>query len=200
MNQELIQKLRYSYAGQHESHELPLPLNDSLQLISEFFKHNQTNKLCLVFSSKEYAAQWLSVPTVLFLIESDFAQFKSEIAETYKQYKVGDKLKLNGVAIVEWVGIKENGVAFKTKAGKESSGAIITIDFTQSIKLQRADAARQLSSLAKVKSVLPKRNTTPTELLLKIDTYGNKEFIKNSICLISKFKSYDNSIRVGEMM
>lgn len=194
MNQELIQKLRYSYAEQHESHELPLPLNDSLQLISEFFKHNQTNKLCLVFPSKEFAAQWLTVPTVLFLIESDFAQFKNEIAETYKQYKPGDKLKLNGVAIVEWVGIKENGVAFKTKAGKESSGAIITIDFTQSIKLQRADTARQLSSLAKVKSVLPKRNITPTEHLLKIDTYGNKEFIKNSICLISKFKSYDNSI------
>src|SRR5690349_17679156 len=116
MNQELIQKLRYSYAEQHESHELPLPLNDSLQLISEFFKHNQTNKLCLVFPSKEYVAQWLTVPTVLFLIESDFAQFKSEIAETYKQYSPGDKLKLNGVAIVEWVGIKENGVAFKTKA------------------------------------------------------------------------------------
>jgi hypothetical protein len=194
MNQELIQKLRYSYAEQHESHELPLPLNDSLQLISEFFKHNQTNKLCLVFPSKEYAAQWLTVPTVLFLIESDFAQYKNEIAETYKQFKPGDKLKLNGKAIVEWSGVKESGVAFKTKGVGESSGAEITIDFADVIKLQKESPTRKLSSLKTVKEVLPKRNFTATEKLLKIDTFGNKEFIKNSICLITKFKSYDDSI------
>lgn len=194
MNQELIQKLRYSYAEEHESHELPLPLNDSIQLISEFFKHNQTNKLCLVFPSKEYAAQWLTVPTVLFLIESDFVQYKNEISETYKQFKPSDKLLLNGVAVVEWVGITTNGVAFKTKGVGQSSGAEITIRFADVIKLQKIIGTRQLSSLKTVKEALPKRNITPTEQLLKIDTFGNKEFIKNSICLISKFKSYDDSI------
>jgi hypothetical protein len=194
MNKELIQKLRYSYAEQHESHELPLPINDSLQLISEFFKHNSSNKLCLVFPSKEYAAQWLTVPTVLFLIESDFAKYKNEIAETYKQFKLGDKLKLNGIAIVEWSGVKEKGVAFKTKSVGESSGAEITINFADVIKLQKELKTRKLSSLKTVKEVLPKRNVSPTEHLLKIDTFGNKEFIKNSICLISKFKSYDDSI------
>ncbi len=194
MNLELIQKLRYSYTEQHESHELPLPLNDSLQLIAEFFKHNTSNKLCLVFPSKEYAAQWLTVPTVLFLIESDFNQFKSEIAETYKQFTPGDKLKLNGKAIVEWVGLKGSGVAFKTKGVGESSGAEITIDFADVIKLQKELDSRKLSSLKTVTEVLPKRNITPTEKLLKIDTFGNKDFIKNSICLISKFKSYDDSI------
>jgi hypothetical protein len=194
MNQELIQKLRYSYAEQHESHELSLPLNDSLQLISEFFKHNTSNKLCLVFPSKEYAAQWLTVPTVLFLIESDFAKYKNEITETYKQFKPGDKLKLNGKAIVIWSGVKESGVAFKTKGVGESSGAEITIEFADVIKLQKESPTRKLSSLKTVKEILPKRNITPTERLLGIDTFGNKEFIKNSICLISKFKSYDDSI------
>lgn len=194
MNRELIQKLRYSYVEQHESHELPLPLNDSLELISEYFNHNTSNKLCLVFPSKEFTAQWLSVPTVLFLIESDFAQFKSEIAETYKQFKQSDKLMLNGKAIVEWSGVKEKGVAFKTKGVGESSGAEITIGFDDVIKLQKVDATRKLSSLKTVKEVLPKRNITPTEQLLEIDTYGNKEFMKNSICLISKYKSYDDSI------
>src|SRR5687768_9429412 len=121
MNQELIQRLRYSYTEQHESHELPLPLSDSLQLITDFFKHNQTNKLCLVFPSKEYVAQWLTVPTVLFLIESDFDLYKNEIAETYKGFKRGDKLKLNGKAIVEWLGVKEKGVEFKTKGVGQSS-------------------------------------------------------------------------------
>ncbi len=194
MNQELIQKLQYSYAGQHEAHSLPLPLKDSLQLISDFFASNTTNKLCLVFPSKEYSAQWLSVPTVLFLIESDFAQFKSEIAETYRQFRQNDKLMLNGKAIVEWSGIKPKGVAFKTKGVGESSGAEITIAFADVIKLQKVEATRKLSSLKTVKEVLPKRNITPTEHLLKIDTYGNKEFMKNKICLVSKFKSYDDSI------
>lgn len=200
MNQELIQKLQYSYSEKHETHPLPLPLKDSLQLISNFFSHNTSNKLCLAFPSKEYAAQWLSIPTVLFLIESDFTQFKSEITKSYKQYNPGDKLLLNNEAIVEWVGIKEKGGSFKgptfkTKQTKDSSGAEITIKFSDVIKLQKAPVNRQaLSSLKKVKEALPSRTVTPTEDLLKIDTYGNKEFIKNNICLVSKFKSYDDSI------
>ena len=105
MNQDLIQKLQYSYAGQNEAHSLPLPLKDSLQLITDFFASNTTNKLCLVFPSKEYSAQWLSVPTVLFLIENDYTEYKEEIFESYRQYNLGDKLKLNGDAIVEWAGI-----------------------------------------------------------------------------------------------
>lgn len=203
MNQELIQKLQYSYGEQHETHPLPLSLKDSLQLISEFFKHNTTNKLCLVFPSREYAAQWLSIPTVLFLIESDFIQFNSEITESYKQYKPSDKLILNNKAIVEWVGIKEKevggeifkGPTFKTKHIGGSSGAEITIRFSDVIKLQKAPSNRQsLSSIKTVKETLPLRNITPIEKLLKIDTFGNKEFIKNKICLVSKYKSFNDSI------
>jgi len=195
MNQDLIQKLRYTYTGQEEAQSFPLPLKDSLQIISDFFANNKTNKLCLVFPSREYSAQWLSVPAVLFLIESDFSQYKNEIAETYKHFKKGEKLILNGEAIVEWVGVKPGGVAFTTKAGKDSSGAEITIKFSDVIKLQKAPPSRNaLSALNKVKAVLPSRKTTPIERLLKIDTFGNKEFIKNKICLVSKFKSYDDSV------
>ena len=179
MNQELIQKLEYSHTGQQETYSLPLPLKDSLQLISGFFGSNTTNKLCLVFPTKEYAAQWLSIPTVLFLIENDFANFKAEIFLSHKQYKPGEKLKLNDKAIVEWIGIKADGVAFKTKGTGESSSAEITIRFADVIKLQKVESTRKLSSLKTVTEVLPKRNITPTERLLNIATYGNKEFIKN---------------------
>lgn len=195
MNKELIQRLEYSYAGLQESFSLPLPLKDSLQLISDFFSSNQTNKLCLVFPTKTFAAQWLSIPTVLFLIENDFLNFKGEIFENYKQYKGGDKLILNNIAIVEWSGINQTGVTFKTKGTKDSSGAEITIKFSDVIMLQKALASRKvLSSLKTVKEALPSRNTTATEKLLNITTYGNKEFIKNKICLVSKFKSFDDSI------
>lgn len=199
MNQELIQKLEYSHTGQQETYSLPLPLKDSLQLISGFFGSNTTNKLCLVFPTKEYAAQWLSIPTVLFLIENDFANFKAEIFLSHKQYKPGEKLKLNDKAIVEWIGIKADGVAFKTKGTGESSGAEITIRFADVIKLQKVESTRKLSSLKTVTEVLPKRNITPTERLLNIATYGNKEFIKNKICLVSKFKSFDDSIEKTTM-
>ena len=179
MNQDLTQKLQYSYAGQNEAHSLPLPLKDSLQLISDFFSNNTTNKLCLVFPSKEYSAQWLSVPIVLFLIENDYTQYKEEIFASFRKYNLGDKLKLNGDAIVEWAGIRNNSVAFR--AGKEPNIATFTIDITQSMKLQRTEQTRQLSSLKRVKQALPGKIITPTDELLEINTYGNKEFIKNKI-------------------
>lgn len=193
MNQVLIQKLRYNFAGHDEAYSLPMPLKDSLQLITDFFASNTANKLCLVFPSKEYSAQWLSVPIVLCLIENDYTQYKEKIFESYKQYNLGDKLILNGDAIVEWAGIKNNSVAFK--AGKEPNIAVFTIDITQSIKLQRTEQTRQLSSLKRVKQALPGKIITPTDELLETNTYGNKEFIKNKICLVSKFKSYDDSIK-----
>ncbi len=194
MNSDIIQKLRYSHEGHNESCPLPLPLKDSLQLISGFFTSNTTNKLCLVFPSKEYAAQWLTVPTVFSLIANDFAQFKGEIFQSYKDYRSGDKLILNDVAIVEWAGIKENGVAFKTKGVKGADGAEITIKFSDVIMLQKAPPGRKvLSALKTVKEALPTRSISATDKLLNIDTYGNKEFIKNKICLVSKYKSFDES-------
>ena len=201
MNSELIEKLEYSYVGQHEAHQLPVSLKESVHLISDFFGNSKANKLSLVFPSKEYTAQWLSIPKVLYLIEDDYAQFKGEIFESYKQYKQGEKLILNNKAIVEWAGIDQNRVTFKTKGNKKSSGVTIGIRLSDVTMLQKAPAKRQaLSSIKAVKEVLPSRmqrltrDKTPIEELLNIDTYGNKEFIKNNICLVSKFKSYDYSI------
>ena len=72
---------------------------------------------------------------------------------------------------------------FKTKGTKDSSGAEITIKFSDVIMLQKAPASRKvLSSLKTVKEALPSRNITATEKLLNITTYGNKEFIKNKNC------------------
>ena len=169
MNQELIDKLQYSNSGELEVYSLPLPLKMALKLTSDFFASNTNNKLCLVFPSKELAAQWFSIPIVLELIKNDFSLFKDEIYKCYKQYKVGEYLILNNQAIVEWVGIKENGVAFKTKAIQESSGAVITIKFSDVIKLQKAPASRKvLSSIKVVKQALPATILTPLEKILKI--------------------------------
>jgi hypothetical protein len=196
----LIQKMLYSYPGaEYRPHQMHQVLIDALQVISAFFKNNTTNKLCIVFPSKEYAAQWLAVPMVLSLIRDHYEQYKSEIIESYKKFKPGDKLILNDKAIVEWVGIKEirdhgfSGPTFITKGIGNNSDTIVTIKFSDVTKLQIAPNSRQVLSSSKiVKKAYYSRNLTPTEKLLNIDTYGNKEFIKNNICLVSKYKYYDN--------
>lgn len=194
MDKDLINKLQYSYVEQNEAYSLPLPLKDSFQLISDFFANNTSNKLCLIFPAKELIAQWISIPYVLSIIKNDFLEFENEIYETYKSYRIGDKLILNNKAIVEWVGIKQNGVTFKTKSEKESSGAEITIKFSDVIKLQKAPPSRKLlSSLKLVKSVLPSKKTTPIEDLLDIQTHGNKEFIKSKLCLVGKYFEFQKS-------
>jgi hypothetical protein len=195
MNHKLIQKLSYSHKGHKEQHSLPLALKDSLQLISDYFTNNSSNKLCLVFPTKEFAAQWLSIPTVLFLIESDFAQFKNEIVESLEKYKKGDWVILNNEAVVEWVGRNIDGFIFKHK---EHNGIDkITISIKKISKIQPAPSNRKaLSGLNRLMQALAKSNENPTDKILDIQTEGNKLYQKNSICLISKHISFENSISV----
>jgi hypothetical protein len=193
MNHKLIQKLSYSHKLHKEQHSLPLALKDSLQLISNFFTNNSSNKLCLVFPTKEFAAQWLSIPTVLLLIESDFAQFKNEIVQSLEKYKKGDWVILNNEAVVEWIGRNVDGFIFKHK---EYNGIDkITISIKKISKIQPAPSNRKvLSGLSRVMQAIAKSNLNPTDEILGIQTEGNKLYQKNSICLISKHISFENSI------
>lgn len=194
MKQELIQKLQYSYTGWHATHPLPRPLKDSLQLISEFFKHNTTNKLCLVFLSKEYAAQWLSVPLALDLIKSDYLRYSDDIYNAYKKYKKGDWLILNNDAIVEWSRAESGFIYFKHKPNRNNEEEI-GVRLKDISKLQPAPNSRHsLSSYRRVKEAIFSRSNSPIDSLLEIKTDGNKLFQKSCLCLISKFKSYDDSI------
>lgn len=193
MNKDIIQKLKYSYTGQVETHELPMPIKESLQIISDFFTKSSNNKLCLVFPTKEFAAQWLSIPTVLFLIESDFAQFKNEIVESLEKYKRGDWIILNNEAVVEWVGRNAHGFTFKHK---EYNGVNeITISIKKISKIAPAPESRKaLSGYKRVIEAIAKTIEYPTDKILGIQTEGNKLYQKNSICLISKHISFENSI------
>lgn len=194
MNQELIQKLQYSYTGKHETHPLPLPLKDSLQLISDFFDHNTTNKLCLVFPSKEHTAQWLSVPLALDLIKSDYLQYSDDIYNAYKKYKKDDLLILNNDAIVEWSRAESGSIYFKHKPTKNNEEEI-GIPLKNIYKLQPAPNSRHsLSSYDRVKEAISSSSSSPIDSLLEIKTYGNKLFQKKCLCLTSKFKSFDDSI------
>jgi len=199
MNQDLIQKLQYSYIGPNEAYSLPLPLKDSLQLISCFFANNQNHKLCFVFSSKEFSSQWLTVPLTLNQIFQDYVSNQDEITESYKHFRPGDKLLLNNEAVVEWVGLKEikkgsftrNSALFRTKSSKGSACLEISIPFKKIIKLQKTNK-KVLSAQKKVLEALPKRKITPLEQLLDIETFGNHEYIKSRTCLVTKYKSFND--------
>src|SRR4051794_31006591 len=101
---DLIQLLQFALKEDDNPYPFPTVLKDSFQLIQDFFSQNVNHKLCIVFPTKEFAAQWLSIPTVLFLIKSDFNKYKNEIVEALEKYSKGDKLILNNEAVVEWIG------------------------------------------------------------------------------------------------
>lgn len=189
MNIDLIHKLFFAYGGNHDHYAFPSFMNNSIQIISDHFGSDSNNKVCFVYPAKDYIAQWLSIPMTLSLIEKDFKENNNIFFESYKQYRIGDKLLLNNRAIVEWAGISSKGVSFKTKAEKESSGAIITIRFVDVLKLQKSPSSRKkLSSIKLVKEALPASESTPMDKLLDISTCGNREFIKSQIAMICKFK------------
>jgi hypothetical protein len=201
MSLELIQKLQYSYAGQNEAQPLPLPLKDSFLLLSSFFARNVNNKLCLIFSSKEFASQWLAIPLTLEQIFQDYHSYRDEIAESYKFFRTGEKLFLNNQAVVEWVGLKETkegtltkkSALFRTKSTKGSASLEISIPFEKITRLQKTNK-KVLSPQKMVLNALQKTSITPLEHLLEIETFGNHEFIKSKTCLVTKFITFNNSI------
>lgn len=195
--QNLLEELRYSFMSHIEQFPISSTLKSSLQIISNYFCCNSSNKICLVFPAKEIAAQWLSIPIILLELKKDFGIFKNEIFESYKYYKFGDKLILNNKAIVEWMGIQKKkfiGPTFRTNEGKDSGAAEITIKFSDIITLQNApDQSKPLSTLNIVRKNLGKKRQTPLEKLLHINVSGNLQFSKNKICLVSKNKLFDKS-------
>lgn len=201
MNQELLQKLRYSRSEEIETYPLPLVLKESLLLISAFFKNNQSNKLCIVFPTRGSVAQWLSIPLALSEIREDYLKFSSEIYDAYKKYKPGEKLFLNNKAVVEWVRGDESTFTFKTKGQifkynpwKNTTGDIISVNTERINNLRPAPANRKLSSRKTVYKNLRPNSEHPLDKLLSLNSNGNLLFIKTSICLVTKYKLFEDSI------
>lgn len=175
-------------------YDLPYSIVNSLNIIDVLLNDDSTKKLCIVFPSKEYAAQLISIHLAYTNICKNFEEFKSDIAESYRLYRRGDKLQLNGKAIVEWVGMRNGGCVFMTKGDGPHSGAEIQISYGDINKLQKVERDKKLSAIKRVKEVLPRSNKTALDELLKIETYGNKDFIKDSVILLGKFNKYDELI------
>ncbi len=194
MNKDLINNIRYSFVSREIQTPLPSPLKDSLQLISDFFANNSTNKLCLVFPSKKFVTQWLSVPITLEAIKNDYTNNFSDIYDAHKKYKIGDKLILNDDAIVEWAGSDSVFFYFKTKSEKNSSGVTIKVKIKHIKKLKPSPSNRNvLSPFSRVKKAFYTDRTYPLDEMLNINTEGSNGFVKSIICLVGKYKFLDES-------
>lgn len=195
MDNHYVDKFQYSYSTNSDNYELPFLLKTSLKLISNFFQEKNNHKLCLIFPSKEFVAQWLSIPLALKQIQDDFITNHQDIYNAYQKFKPGDKLIINNAAIVEWVGHNDQGIKFKTREERNASAAIHIIEYKNVEKLQPAPPSRSILSLAhKARIALYKEITDPLDKFLGINSFGNRSYQKNSITLISKIHTFDYSL------
>lgn len=192
MNFEFVKNLRFSNSKEG-SCGYPLPLIESIRIISEYFKLNRNNKLCIVYPSKEFAAQWITISLTLSQILLDYIHYNQEIYNSYLRYKEGNRLILNNEAIVEWAKSEGDMIYFRYRPYQGINE--IGIELKHISKLQIPPVNRKsLSSFKRVKKALSLENNPPIDKLLNVNTEGNREFQKNSVCLISKYKSYDDSV------
>ena len=136
-----------------DKYDLPYSIVNSLNIIDILINDESTKKLCIVFPSKDYAAQLISIHLAFSNICKNFEEYKSEIAESYRLYRRGDKLQLNGKAVVEWVGMRNGGCVFMTKGDGPHSGAEIQISYGDINKLQKVERDKKLSAIKRVKEV-----------------------------------------------
>lgn len=192
MNNEFVNKIRVSQSESGKSFNIPPTIIDAYKISSKYLNKKDNAKICFVLPSREYTSQWLTLLFTLDSIKTDFQMYENEIFDSYKTFKVGHLLILNNQAIVKWVGYDDKFIMFSSKPEKNASAPIRFAKHKDVIKLQPAPANRTaISAYRRVIQALKNSVENPIDNLLDIYTAGNKQFIKKSICLIDKFKDYD---------
>jgi len=188
----MIKNLHFS-RNNTDNFALSRPLLDACRVLSSFFEKNNNNKICIVFPNRDSATFWLTVHFTLQLILKDYKTYAHFIYNSHKYFSKGDRLILNNDAIVEWSKAESELIYFKYRPfnGTDEIG----VSLKNISKLQPAPPNRKsLSSYKRVKNAIFSKSKAPLDILLNIKTDGNKLFQKNSLCLISKYKSYHDEI------
>jgi hypothetical protein len=201
MDSGFIERFKISRVGDDSIYPYPLLLKDALNKSLFYIENPASEKLCLIFPTKELAAQWFAIPLALKYVQKDYYKYAHEIYNAHKMYREGDKLILNNNSVVEWVGSDKEGITFKTKKKGRSENPQITVKFEYIIKLQPAPSNRNaLSTYKRVRQGLFENAKHPIDKLLRINSEGNRLFLKNSIGLISNinvFSKVNDEINVN---
>ena len=192
MTKEIVKNLQFSNNNNNDVFTLSKPLLDTFQVLSDFFENNKNNKICIVFPAKVSATHWLSIPLTIQLILQDYKSYAHHIYNSHEYFNKGDNLILNNDAIVEWSKAESDLIYFKYSPFNHVDE--IGVSLKNISKLQPAPPNRKsLSSYKRVKNAIFSKSKVPLDRLLNIKTDGNKLFQKNSLCLISRYKSYDDA-------
>lgn len=192
MSNSFLNRIRVSNSVSGRKFNIQPTVIKAYQIASEYLHKKYKTKLCFVLPAKEFTSQWLTLLLTLDSIKSDFQMYENEIFDAYKSFEKDQLLILNNDAIVKWVGYTDEFIKFSTKPEKNASAPIRFAKHKDVIKLQPAPSNRTaISTYKKVMESLNKKDENPIDEILNIYTAGNKQFIKKNLCLIDKFKDYD---------
>ncbi len=201
MDADFIKSLKYqNKLG--EGACLPAILQEVIYSIEKFFHSGTSNKLCIILPCKEYSTQWVTFPLALQQLKSEFRKHKSAAVKDFSVFKRGQKLLLNNKAVVEWISGDEDGITFKTKGNnsrtkywENTSGDVVKIPANRINNLRPAPESKKvLSSREAVYQNLTPHSKVPIDLLLNIDSNNNFLFQKEKLCLVSKFRLYEEFV------
>lgn len=192
MSNSFLNRIRVSNSESGRKYNIPPTVIKSYQIANEYLDKKNKTKLCFVLPTREFTSQWLSLLLTIDSIKSDFQMYENEIFDSYKSFEEDQLLILNNDAIVKWVGYTDEFIKFSTKPEKNASAPIRFAKHKDVIKLQPAPSNRtSVSTYKKVIEALNKKDENPIDIILNIYTAGNKQFIRKNLCLIDKFKDYD---------
>jgi hypothetical protein len=192
--EELIGRLSFTDASGRGAKPFPPILCAALKQISLFLNESVSGgKLCIVLPARNRSAQWLAVPLTLALLKNNFSSFSDDIYRAHEHYRVGDKLMLNGKAVVAWAGHNETGICFKTRSQKDGDSPEVTVKFSNIARLIPAPGKKELSAFSKVREAMISKIIHPADRLLEIASQGNNSFNRHSICLAGAFKTFEDA-------
>lgn len=197
MIDELFKNIEYSNQPNRNAFRFPELLKEAIDLITKYFNSDyNSNKLCLVFPSKERTAQWLAIPLLFELIRDDYNQKIIDLNNFLNKCSIGDYLKLNNSAIVRWNGKTVSGLySFKVKEDRnlidEISLKIDDISLLQPAK----PSETKLSSSRKCIQAINNKEMHPIDNLLMINTKGNKLLQNKRIGLLTKYNVYEDTVK-----
>lgn len=192
---EFLKKLVFKTQQGEHNYPLHPVLAKSLRIIRDFFKNNHTSKLCIVYPSKKYIPQWITIPLTLDLMKKEY-DFKFGELEFHKNFREGDLLKLNNNAVVEWLGCTDKKIRFRTAdEGSKGGPVTFTVPFSYIEKFQPVNSDNsKLSKSANIRKIINEINTHPFDNLFGVNTGGNFPFLDKSISLVTKISTFNDSV------
>lgn len=198
MEQDFVERIIISNMKEGESSKLPLLISKICEIIHEFYTKSNNNKLCIVLPNKDSVAQLLSIVLAAKNIQDNYQFHSEEIRTSYRNYRRGDRLVLNNKLIVEWIGSDDREISFKSGNYVSSPASVFRRRISDVFMLQKTGNGNKNRNLSSAKAILKSiqfLSPTPLDKLLDIGSFGNMQFLRSSMCLVSRHLLFDTFVK-----